>query len=137
MNATETLARWPDSWTAQGKITGRWEGLIRRRLQQLQSRSVYAIQHWQVAQGELMRERGVLGCTPRLRAQHCSGPEEERGHTSVETWIDVALPGRKRRCWWRLDNAEGPQRMRRRLELDGQEMAKVRSRCALPCHVGV
>ena len=115
---------------SQVTVSGNWEGLIRRRLQHLQSRSVYALQHWQSAHAELLRERGVLGGAFPLQSD-CANE-----HKVVKRECSGLLRARKRMLWWRLDNAEGPQRMRRRLELDGQEMAKVIRMCDWEWTVG-
>ena len=129
-----------------------WGELLRRRAASVASRAVYSAETFAGEQADLLRERGVFGPfwapnTPRSfwapPRPMPAAPESAMarldpldswhpwfaGQNSGEPWNGWGLArpaagGDK--LWWRLDLTEGPQRLRRRLELDVQEMGHAR-----------
>jgi hypothetical protein len=116
----QTAARVAAS-AAQEATLQQWSRLLRRRLQNLESRGVYTAETWSRRKVELCRERGVFGSGD-------FGPTsaDSRVKSQREVCAHTCDPEIRRPLWWRLDSTEGPMRMRRRLELDVQEMSRPR-----------
>ena len=108
---------------AQEATLQQWSKLLRRRLQNLESRGVYTADMWSRRKVELCRERGVFGNGDFGPVKETDLQVRLRSDDSGQLTKDQEI---RRPLWWRLDSTEGPMRMRRRLELDVQEMTRPR-----------
>jgi hypothetical protein len=85
-------------------------------------------------QGTLPEAASADGCAHSAQGKQHSAAGEVQAHSDhhdnhqhhVHDAFSHTSASRKRRVWWRLDFTEGPQRMRRRLEVDLGEMHRSR-----------